>query len=76
MLFVHAKSFLKKISRLEIVFITSFHYTTALFYYNLGQTFLQIGAASLLQIGAIAVTNLGSYYKIGQLLQIRARITN
>ena len=77
MLFVHAKSFRKKISRLEIVFIISFHYTTALFYYKLGQTFLQIGAASLLQIGAIAVTNLGSYYKLGQrLLQNRAAITN
>ena len=29
---------------------------TALFYYKLGQTLLQIGAASLLQIGA-AITN-------------------
>ena len=73
---MHAKSFRKKINRLEIVFITSFHYTTALFYYKLGQTFLQIGAASLLQIGAIAVTNLGSYYKFGHVLQIRVIITN
>ena len=37
----------------------------ALFYYKLGQT-LQIGAASLLQIGASVATNLGSYYKLGQ----------
>ena len=29
----------------------------ALFYYKLGQTFLQIGAASLLQIGTSVVTN-------------------
>ena len=48
-----------------------------LFYYKLGQTFLQIGAASLLQIGANVVTNLSSYYKLGQpLLQNRAAITN
>ena len=52
-----------------------------LFYYKLGQTLLQIGAASLLQIGASVVTNWGSYYKsgqplIGQLLQIGAGITN
>ena len=47
----------------------------ALFYYKLGQTFLQIGAASLLQIGASAVTNWGSSYKLGQpLLQNRAAI--
>ena len=49
----------------------------ALFYYKLGQTLLQIGAASLLQIRASAVTNWGSYYKSGQpLLQNRAAIKN
>ena len=49
----------------------------ALFYYKLGQTLLQIGAASLLQIGASVVTNWDSYYKLGQpLLQNRAAITN
>ena len=49
----------------------------ALFYYKLGQTLLQIGAASLLQIGASFVTNWGSYYNLGQpLLQNRAAITN
>ena len=49
----------------------------ALFYYKLGQTLLQIGAASLLQIGASVVTNWGSYYKLGQLLlQNRRAITN
>ena len=49
----------------------------ALFYYKLGQTLLQIGAASLLQIGASVVTNWGSYYKSGQpLLQNRVAITN
>ena len=32
----------------------------ALFYYKLGQTLLQIGAASLLQIMAGVVTNLGA----------------
>ena len=38
---------------------------------------LQIGAASLLQIGASIVTNWYSYYKLGQpLLQNRAAITN
>ena len=48
----------------------------ALFYYKLGQTLLQIGAASLLQIGASVITNWGSYYKLGQpLLQNRAAIT-
>ena len=48
-----------------------------LFYYKLGHTLLQIGAASLLQIGASVVTNWGSYYKLGQpLLQNRAAITN
>ena len=45
--------------------------------YKLGQTLLQIGAASLLQIGASVVTNWDSYYKLGQpLLQNRAAITN
>ena len=45
--------------------------------YKSGQTLLQIGAASLLQIGASVVTNWGSYYKLGQpLLQNRAAITN
>ena len=49
----------------------------ALFYYKLGQTLLQIGAASLLQIGASVVTNWGCYYKLGQpLLQNRAAIPN
>ena len=38
----------------------------ALFYYKLGQTLLQIGVASLLQIGGSVVTNWGSYYKLGQ----------
>ena len=38
----------------------------ALFYYRLGQTLLQIGAASLLQIGASDVANCDSYYKLGQ----------
>ena len=50
---------------------------TASFCYKLGQTLLQVGAASFLQIGASAVTNWGSYYKLGQLLlQNRATITN
>ena len=49
----------------------------ALFYYKLGQTLLQIGVASLLQIGVSVVTNWGNYYKLGQsLLQNRATITN
>ena len=49
----------------------------ALFYYKLGHTLLQIGAASLLQIRASVVTNSGSYCKLGQpLLQNRAAITN
>ena len=49
----------------------------ALFYYKLGQTLLQIDAASLLQIRASIVTNWGSYYKLGQpLLQNRTAITN
>ena len=52
----------------------------ALFYYKLGQTLLQIGAASLLQIsklgqvlleiGTKSITNWDRYYKLGQLLQI------
>ena len=48
-----------------------------LFYYKSGQTLLQIGTASLLQIRAsvvtigAAITYYGNhYYKIGQLLQI------
>ena len=49
----------------------------AFFYYKLRQTLLQIGAASLLQIGTSVVTNWGSYYKLGQLLsQTKAAITN
>ena len=49
----------------------------ALFYYKLGQTLVQIKAASLLQIRASVVTNWGSCYKLGQsLLQNRAAITN
>ena len=40
----------------------------ALFYYKLGQTLLQIRAASLLQIRVSFVTNWSSYYKLGQLL--------
>ena len=69
----------------------------AVFYYKLGQTLFQIGAASLLQIRANVVANWGScykfrqlllqnraaitssgkiYYKLGQVLQIRAIITN
>ena len=48
----------------------------ALFYYKLGKT-LQIGEASLLQIGASVVTNWSSYYKSVQpLLQNRTAITN
>ena len=47
---------------------------TASFYYKSGQTLLQIGAASVLQIRANIVTNWGSYYKLGQtLLQIGAK---
>ena len=37
----------------------------ALVYYKLGQKLLQIWEASLLQISASAVTNWGSYYKLG-----------
>ena len=56
----------------------------ALFYYNLGQTLLQIETAiknqgnryqkigQLLQIGAKRITKWGRYYKLGQLLQIGA----
>ena len=48
----------------------------ALFYYKLEQTLLQIGAASLLQIGVSVVTNWGNYYKLGQpLLQNKTGIT-
>ena len=48
-----------------------------LFYYKSGQTLLQIGTASLLQIRASIVTNWGSYYILGQpLLQNRAAVTN
>ena len=39
----------------------------ALFYYKLGQTLSQIGAASLLQIGATMTNQSNHYYKIGQL---------
>ena len=47
-----------------------------LFYYKLGQTLLQIGTDSILQIRPNFVTNSGSYYILGQpLLQIRAIIT-
>ena len=49
----------------------------ALFYYKLGQALLQIGTASLLQIGTSVVTIWGNYYKLEQhLLQNRAAITN
>ena len=48
-----------------------------LFYYKLGQTLVQIGAASLLQIRASVVTNWDKYYKLGQpLLQNGAAIAN
>ena len=48
-----------------------------LFYYKLGQTSLQIEAASLTQIRASVVTNWGSFYNLGQpLLQNRAAIIN
>ena len=39
---------------------------------QIGEALLQIGAASLLQIRESVVTNWGSYYKLGQLLQIGA----
>ena len=46
-------------------------------YWKKKKKLLQIGAASLLQIGANVVTSWGSYYKLGQpLLQNRAAITN
>ena len=49
----------------------------SLFYYKLGQTLLQIRAASLLQIRANVVTNWGNCYKLGQpLIHNRAAITN
>ena len=49
----------------------------ALFYYKLGQTLLQIGPVSLIQIGESVFKNWGRYYKLGQpLLQNRAAITN
>ena len=49
----------------------------ALFYYKLGQTLLQIEAASFLQIRTSVATDWGSYYKSGQpLLQNRAAIIN
>ena len=48
-----------------------------LFYYKLGQTLLRIGAASLLGIWAIVITNWGSYYKLGQpFLQNTVAFTN
>ena len=63
---------------------------TALFYYKLGQTLLQVVAALLLQIGGTCcyklgqlleirltvITKLGSYCKLGQVLKIRTIITN
>ena len=48
-----------------------------MFYYKLGQKLLQIGAASLLKIGASVITSWGSYCNLGQpLLQNRIAITN
>ena len=48
-----------------------------LFYCKLGQTLLQIGAASLLQIGKSATINWEIYYKLPQpLIKNRATITN
>ena len=48
-----------------------------MFYYKLGQKLLQIGAASLLKIGASVITSWGSYCSLGQpLLQNRIAITN
>ena len=48
-----------------------------LFYHKLGQSLLQIEAASSPQIGASVVASWCSYYKLGQpLLQNRAAITN
>ena len=49
----------------------------AAFFYKLGQILLQLGGASLVQIGGSVVTNWGSYYKLEQpLLQNRAAISN
>ena len=49
----------------------------AFFHYKLGQTLLQFGAASLLQIGVNVVINWDSYIKLRQpLLQTRASIKN
>ena len=49
----------------------------ALSYCKLGQTLLQIGEASSLQIGVSVVTKKGTFYKLGQnLLQVEAGITN
>ena len=49
------------------------HIGEALLYYKLGQTLLQIGAVSLLQIGAAITNSRDGYYKIGHLLQIGAK---
>ena len=49
----------------------------ALFYYKLGQTLLQIGAGSLLKIGASDVIIWSNYCKLGQpLLHNRTAIKN
>ena len=49
----------------------------ALFCYKLRQTLIQIGTASLLQIGVSVDTYWGSYYELGQpLLQNRTAFTN
>ena len=48
-----------------------------MFYYKLGQTLSQIGAASLLKIGASVVTNWGHLSQIRPtILQNRVAITN
>ena len=44
----------------------------ASFYYKLGQTLLQIGPASLLQIRAKCITNWGRCYNLEKLLQVGA----
>ena len=44
----------------------------ALFYYQLGQLIYYKMGQVLLQIGANVIANSGSYYKMGQLLQIGA----
>ena len=49
------------------------HIGEALLYYKLGQTLLQIGAVSLLQIGTAITNSRDRYYKIGHLLQIGAK---